>query len=161
MYDVVRATEKFFLSDTAPYDKVKCLRSGTEYRGSGFQALLIKHGIRHETPAPYSPHQKGIAECKWRTLFNMARRMLIKSNLPKQLWIYAVQTAAVVRNRCFSKCTKQTAIQALTGRRPNLSRMKKFGSVCFAYKRSNRKHDQRCEKCVFIGYDKNNSAHIV
>lgn len=115
--DIVRATEKF-LADLAPYGKVKCFRSdnGAEYTGKGFQALLIKHGITHETSAPYSPHQNVAAERNWRTLFDMARRMLIESNLPKQLWTYAVKTAAVVRNRCFNKRTKQTAVQTLTGR---------------------------------------------
>lgn len=122
---------------------------------------LIKHRIRQETSAPYTPHQDGTAERNWRTLFDMARCMLIESGLPKQLWTYAVQTAAVVRNRCFNKRTKQTAIQALTGRWPNLSKMQIFGSKCFAYKRNNRKLDPKCEKCVFIGYDKNSPAYIV
>lgn len=160
--DTVLATEKF-LGDTAPYGKVKCFRSdnGTEYTGKCYQALLIKHRIRHETTAPYSPHQNGTAKRNWRTLFDMARCMLIESGLPKQLWTYAVQTAAVVRNRCFHKCTKQTPVQALTGRQPNLSRMQKFGSECFAYKQDKRKLDARCEKCVFIGYDKNSPAYIV
>ena len=49
----------------------------------------------------------------------------------------------------------------LTGRRPNLSRMQRFGSECFAYKQDKRKLDPRCEKCVFIGYDKNSPAYMV
>lgn len=160
--DTVLATEKF-LADTAPYGKVKCFRSdnGTEYTGKGYQALLIKHGIRHETLAPYSPHQNGTAERNWRRLFDMAWCMLIESGLPKQLWTYAVQTAIVVRNRCFNKRTKQTPIQALIGRRPNLSRMQRFGSECFVYRQDKRKLDPRCEKGVFIGYDKNSPAYIV
>ena len=32
---------------------------------------------------------------------------------------------------------------------------------CFAYKQDKRKLDPRCEKCVFIGYDKNSPAYIV
>lgn len=49
----------------------------------------------------------------------------------------------------------------LTGKQPNLSRMQKFGSECFAYKQDKRKLDSRCEKCVFIGYDKTSPAYIV
>ena len=131
--DTVLATEKF-LADTAPYGKVKCFRSdnGTEFTGKDYQTLLIKNVIKHQTSAPYSPHQNGTAERNWRTLFDMARCMLIESGLPKQLWTYAVQTAAVVRNRCFNRRTGQTPVQMLTGRRPNLSRMQRFGSVfCF------------------------------
>ena len=49
----------------------------------------------------------------------------------------------------------------LTGRRPNLSRMQRFGTKCFVYKQDKRKLDPRCEKCVFIRYDKNSPAYIV
>lgn len=160
--DTVQATERF-LADIAPYGKIKRLRSdcGTEYTGKDFKALMIKNGIRHETSAPYSPHQNGTAERNWRTLFDMARCMLIESGLPKCLWTYAVQTAAMIRNRCFNKRTKQTPVQSLTGRQPNLSRMQKFGSECFVFRQDKRKLDPRCDKCVFIGYDKTSPAYIV
>ena len=61
--DTVQATEKF-LADTAPYGKIKCIRSdnGTEFTGKDYQALLSSNGMRHETSAPYSPHQNGTAE---------------------------------------------------------------------------------------------------
>jgi len=61
--DTVEAIERF-LADTAPYGKVKCIRSdnGTEFTGQGYQALLCRNRIRHETSAPYSPHQNGTAE---------------------------------------------------------------------------------------------------
>lgn len=160
--DTVTATEKF-LADMAPYGKVKCIRSdnGTEFTGREYQALLSRSGIRHERSAPYSPHQNGTAERNWRTLFDMARCMLIESGLPKILWTYAVQTAAVVRNRCFNNRTKQTAYFMLTGRQPNISRMQKFGLACYAYKHDKGKLDSRSEKGIFIGYDKNSPAYMI
>lgn len=110
--DTILATEKF-LADTTPYGKVKCFRSdnGTVFTGKGYQTLLIKNGIRYETSAPYSPHQNGTVERHWCTLFDMARCMLIKSGLPKQLWTYVFQIAGVARNRCFNKRTGQTPVQ--------------------------------------------------
>ncbi|XP_066542004.1 uncharacterized protein [Hoplias malabaricus] len=160
--DTTQATQRF-LADTAPYGQIKCIRSdnGTEFMGKDYQALLNKNGIRHETSAPYSPHQNGTAERNWRTLFDMARCMLIESELPKELWAYAVQTAAVVRNRCFNKRTKQTPYQMLTGRRPNLSKMQRFGTVCYVYRQNKKKLDSRGEKGVFVGYDKNSPAYMV
>lgn len=142
---------------------MKCIRSdnGTEFTGQEFQSLLSKNSIRHEFSAPYSPHQNGTAERNWRTLFDMARCMLIESNLPKELWTYAVMTAAVIRNRCFNNRTKQTAYYMLTGRKPNLSRMRVFGSVCYAYKHDKKKLDSRCDKGVFVGYDKNSPSYLV
>lgn len=160
--DTVFATEKF-LADTAPYGKIKCIRSdnGTEFMSKEFKALLNKNGIRHETSAPYSPHQNGTAERNWRTLFDMARCMLLESNQPKRLWTCAVQTAAVVRNRCFNNRTKQTPYFMLTGKKPDVSKMQKFGSVCYAYKNDKKKLDPRSEKGVLIGYDKNSPAYLV
>lgn len=107
--DTVKATERF-IADVAPYGKIKCIRSdnGTEFTSSAFQSLLCQNAIRHETSAPWSPHQNGTAERAWRTLFEMARCMLIESKLPKQLWPYAVQTAATIRNRCYNRRLGQT-----------------------------------------------------
>lgn len=59
----------------------------------------------------------------------MARCMLIESELSKDLWTNAVQMAAVIRNRCFNKCTEQTPYLMLTGRRPNLSKMPEVPEV--------------------------------
>lgn len=126
-----------------------------------YQALLMKHGIRQETSAAYSPHQSGTAEHNRRRPLDLAWCMLVESGLPKQLWTSAVQTAAVVRNRCFNKHTKQTPVQVLTGRRSSLCRMQRFGSECLVYNQGKRKVDPRSEKCVFIVYDKNSPANIV
>lgn len=132
--DTGQATEKF-IADVAPYCKIKCMRSdkGTEYTCREYQALTCRKGIRGDLCSIFST-QNGTAERNWRTLFDMARCMLIESKLPKMLWTYAVQTAAVVRTRCFNNCTKQTPEYMLTGRQPNIARMQKFGEVCSAYK---------------------------
>lgn len=114
--DTEQAKERF-LADTAPHGKIKTINSdnGAEFMGKNYQALLRRNRIRHETSEPYSLHQNGTAERNWHTLFDMARCMLLESELPKDLWPYAVQTAAVVRNRCFNNRTKQTPYFLLTG----------------------------------------------
>lgn len=160
--DAIHATERF-LADSAPYGKVKCLRSdnGGEFTNREFKSLLTKNRIRHETSAPYSPHQNGTAERGWRTLYEMGRCMLLDSKLPDTLWNYAVQTAAYVRNRCYSNRTKKTPYEMLTGKKPDMSKLQKFGSVCFAYTQEKGKLDSRCEQGIFIGYDKNSPAYLV
>lgn len=157
-----KATEKF-IADVAPYGKIKCIRSdnGTEFTGQPFQTLLRSNGIRHETSAPYSPHQNGTAERGWRTLFEMSRCMLLESKLPKHLWTYAVQTAAQIRNRCYSRRLEQTPYCVFTGKTPDLSNMKVFGSECYVYKQDKKKLDSRCEKGIFLGYDKYSPAYNV
>jgi len=61
----VEATEKF-LADSAPFGKVKCLRSDNgslaHYTSQAYKLLLKKHCIRHDTSVPYSPHQNETAE---------------------------------------------------------------------------------------------------
>ena len=160
--DAVETTERF-LADSAPFGKVKCLRSenGSEFTSRAYKALLKKHCIRHDTSAPYSPHQNGTAECHWRTLFEMTRCLLIQARLAKELWPYAVLTAAYIRNRCYNSRIEQTPYFALTGQRPNLSNMRVFGSECYAYQQDKGKLDPRCKKEIFLGYDKGSPAYLV
>ena len=160
--DAVGATEQF-LADTAPYGTVKRLRSdnGGEYISEEFKSLLFKNHIKHELSAPYSPHQNGTAERAWRSLFDMARCLLIDAELPKQLWTYAVMTSAYIRNRCYNPRTGKTPYEYLTGIKPNLSNMDAFGTVCYAYVQNKTKLDPRAEKGIFVGYDRSSPAFLV
>lgn len=49
--------------------------------------------------------------------------LFIESSLPKLLWPDAVQTAAVIRNRCYNRCVAQSPYYMLTGKKPDLSRI--------------------------------------
>ena len=160
--DTVSALKKF-LADSAPYGCVKILRSdnGSELTSNEFKSVLIEHKIKQETSAPYSPHQNGTVERNWRSIFEMARCLLIEAKLPKYLWTYAVMTAVYIRNRCYNKRTSKTPYEVLTGKKPNLSKMHIFGSECYAYVQGAKKLDPRCEKGVFVGYDKGSPAYLV
>ena len=160
--DTLWATEKF-LADTFPYEKVKCIRSdnGTEFTSKAFKSLLVKNKIKHETSAPYSPHQNGTAERNWRTLFEMARCLLINAKLDKIYWPYAILTATYIRNRCYNNRIKKTPYQAFTDEKPDISNMAIFGTECFAYTQNKKKLDARCKKGIFLGYDKGSPAYLV
>jgi len=160
--DTVAATQKF-LADTASYGEVKCIRSanGGEFIPQKFESLLEKNKIKHEKSAPYSPHQNGTAERHWRTLFEMGSCLLLHSNLSKEFWPDAVMTAAYICNRCFNNRLQQTAYFAITGRKPNLSNMRVFGSECYVYKQNKQKLDPRCTKGIFLGYDEGSPVYLV
>ena len=160
--DTFKATERF-LADSEPYGKVKCLRSdnGTEFTSESFQNLLLKHGIKHEKSAPYSPHQNGTAGRGWRTTFEMASCLLTQANLLKNLWSYAVMCAVYIRNRCYNHRLKKTPHETFTGHKPNLQHMHIFGTVCFAYIQEKKKLDDRAEKGIFVGYDKGSPAYLI
>ena len=138
--DAVKALE-LFLADSAPYGQVKRIRSdnGTEFTCKEFKGVLVKNQIRHETSAPYSPHQNGTAERGWRTLFEMARCLLLESKLPKNLWTFAVMASAYIRNRCYSQYIRQTSFFLFTDIQPNLNNMHVFGTVCYAYENEQKK----------------------
>ena len=160
--DTVEATQQF-LADVAPFGNVKRMRSdnGGEFTSKDFRTLLLRNKIKHETCAPYSPHQNGTVERAWRSLFEMARCLLIESKLPKRLWAYAVRTAAHIRNRCFNRRLGRTPYEALIGKKPDLSNMHIFGSECYAYVQSAKKLEARSKKGVFVGYDDRSPAYLV
>eukprot|EP00795_Rhopilema_esculentum_P005613 gene5613-10823_t len=160
--DAIHAMEKF-LADVAVYGTVKRMRcdNGGEFTSEKFKQLLIENKIKQEMSAPYSPHQNGTVERSWRSIFDMARCLLLESTLPKSLWVYAVMKAVYVRNRCYNPRTEKTAVEAFTGHKPNIGNMNTFGSVCFAYTQNKTKLDARSEKGIFIGYDKNSPAYLI
>lgn len=160
--DTVEATKRF-IADVAPYGTVKRLRSdnGGEFVSREFKKIMLENKIKHETSAPRSPHQNGTAERQWRTIFDMARCMLVESGLPKQLWTYAVMSAAYIRNRCFNARLGKTPFEAVTGFRPNVSNMHSFGTRCFAYVDEKKKLDDRSEEGLFVGYDRGSPAYLV
>ena len=160
--DAPKATDKF-LTDIAPYGKLKRLRSdnGTEYTSNEFKALMVKNKIHQEFSAPYSPHQNSGAERAWRTLFDMARCLLLEAGLPKELWNYAVRTSAYIRNRCINSRTGLTPFERFTKKRPDVSNMHMFGCQCFAYVQLKQKLDPRAEKGIFVGYDPLSPAYLV
>ena len=106
--DATKALRKF-LADSAPYGKVKKIRTdnGGEYLAQQFEAITIENQIKLEHSSPHSPHQNGTAERNWRTLFDMGRTLLIESKLPKIFWTYAIMASAFIRNRCFTQRTKE------------------------------------------------------
>ena len=172
--DASRALLKF-LADVSPIGKVRNLLNlvpdavirklrsdnGGECMGAEFKNILIQNKIRHEQCAPYSPHQNGVAERGWRTLFESARSSLIESNLPKSMWPYALMNAAHVRNRCYQKRTKQTPYFLLTGRKPDVSSLHIFGTICYTYEQQKKKLDNRSKQGVFVGYDRESPSYLV
>ena len=160
--DTAEAT-KMFLADIDRFGKLKVLRSdnGTEFTCKEFENIMIENKIEHQFSAPYSPHQNGTVERNWRTVFDMARCLLIESKLPKFLWAYAVLASVYIRNRCYNRRIGKTPYEAVTGSKPNLSNMHIFGTYCFAYAQEKAKLDPRCRKGKFLGYDKHSPAYYV
>ncbi|GJY94799.1 zinc finger, CCHC-type containing protein [Tanacetum coccineum] len=65
-------------------------------------------GIIHETTAPYTPQQNGVAERKNRALKEMVNSMLSYSSLSEGFWGEAMLTACYLLNRVPNKRNKTT-----------------------------------------------------
>ena len=131
--------------------------NGGEYLSKEFESYLKSKGIHHELSAPFSPAQNGVAERINRTLMESARAMLAQAGLPERFWAEAVATAAYLRNRATTRALKEktTPYEKWYGRKPDLSHLRVFGCMAYAYiPDANRKGklSKKAEKLRFIGY---------
>lgn len=136
--DAVRATERFLM----PFGEVGRVCSVALTLRAMPQALLTKYKIRHET---FPAHT---AESSLLALYDMSTCWLRESHLPDVLRNYAVQTSACVRNGWNCRRTSGTPYELLR-KKPDVSKLQRFGSVCFTFKQGREKMDLRREKGLF------------
>lgn len=136
--------------------KIKMLRTdnGTEYCNGAMTEFLRAAGIIHQTTAPYTPEQNGVAERMNRTLVEKARCMLFDSKMSTKFWAEAVCTAAYIINRSPSKPCKYTPAEIWTRLKPDLGNIRVFGCKAMAHvpKEKRRKFDPKSKAYVFVGY---------
>ena len=137
--------------------KVKILRSdnGTEYTNGAFQDYLKINGIIHQTSAPHTPQQNGIAERMNRTLVEMARSMLSDSNMEANFWGEAISTSVYIRNRCYTKSNdNKTPYECWFGARPSISHLRIFGCKAYVLNKAIGldKFQEKSKEMMLIGY---------
>ena len=114
--------------------RIKKIRSdnGTEFKNSQIEGFLEEQGIKNEFSSPYTPQQNGVVERKNRTLLVKARTMLDEYKTPDRFWAEAINTACYSINRLYlHQILKKTSYELLTGKKPNISYFRVFGSKCF------------------------------
>ena len=165
--EVLSEFEKFrALMLTQRDKKIKMLQSdnGLEFVNKEFVQLLEKHGIHHRLTVPYTPEQNGVAERRNRTLMEMARCLLLQSNLPGSFWAEAVNTANYILNRCPTrKLDGRTPYEVWYGEPPDVSYFQRFGSQVYVLdkKLGKSKLDPRSETGLFLGYSSESKAYRV
>ncbi|GMF34426.1 unnamed protein product [Phytophthora fragariaefolia] len=136
---------------------IKRLRSdnGGEYTDKLFKAYLIRNGIKHEKPVPYTPQQNGLAERMNRSLVEMARCMLYHEGIDKKWWAESVNTAAWIINRIPNSVNIKTPYEIVNRAKPQLNHLKVFGSLGYAHipDEKRRKRDTKAFRCRFLGYE--------
>ncbi|KAL0404059.1 UNVERIFIED_CONTAM: Retrovirus-related Pol polyprotein from transposon TNT 1-94 [Sesamum radiatum] len=142
--------------------KIKRIRSdrGGEYNTKFLKDFCENNGIIHETSAPYTPQQNGIAEWKNRTLKEMMNAMLLSSGMPDNMWGEAVLTACYILNRVPHKKLNKTPYELWKRFAPNFNHLKVWGCLAKVaypdFKKSN--IGPKTFDCVFIGYAQNSAA---
>jgi hypothetical protein len=103
-------------------------------------------------------------ERKNRTLLDMARTMLDEYKTSNRFWAKAVNTACYATNRLYlHRILKKTSYELLTGKKPNISYFRVFGSKCFILVKRGRKSKfaPKTVEGFLLGYDSNTRAYRV
>ena len=110
---------------------------------------------------PDSPEQNGMVERRNRTLMEMKRSMMSRSNLPEYLWGEAIKTATYILIRVPSKSVPKTPFELWTDRKPSLNHFKVWGCPAEVkiYDPSLKKTDSRTTRCYFIGYPSHSKGY--
>jgi len=90
--------------------------------------------------------------------------MLREANLPKNFWGFALQAAAYIHNRTPQERLGKTPYEVFTGKIPDASRIRIWGSRAFALQPDVKikKLDDRGTPCRIIGFDHNcNGNYLV
>jgi transposase InsO family protein len=146
--------------------RIKKIRSDneTEFKNSQIEGFLEDEGIKHEFSSPYTPQQNGVVERKNRTLLDMARTMLDEYKTPDRFWAEAINTVCYYINRLYlHRILRKTSYELLTGKKPNVSYFRVFGSKCFILIKRGRKSKfaPKVVEGFLLGYDSNTRAYRV
>jgi transposase InsO family protein len=103
---------------------IKRLRTdgGGEYE-KWMGAHLKGSGIIHETTAPYSPDQNGVAERANRTIMERVKAIIAEAKLDKRLWMEIADTVVYLKNRSPTSAVTTTPYELWHGVKPNLSHL--------------------------------------
>ena len=102
--------------------QIQVLRSDNarDYFNSTLGNYLSAHGIIHSSSCVHTPQQNGIAERKNRHLLEVARALMLTTNVPQYLWGEAIVTATYLINRMPSRVlTFQTPYHTFTQHFPH------------------------------------------
>jgi hypothetical protein len=94
----------------------------------------------------------------------MARTMLDEYKTPDRFWAEAINTACYSINRLYlHRILKKTSYELLTGKKPNVSYFRVFGSKCFILIKRGRKSKfaPKAVEGFLLGYDSNTRTYRV
>src|SRR5271169_1751073 len=143
---------------------IKRLRTdgGGEYE-KWMGAHLKGSGIIHETTAPYSPDQNGVAERANRTIMERVKAIIAEAKLDKRLWMEIADTVVYLKNRSPTTAVATTPYELWHGSKPDLSHLRIIGSTAYIHvpKEKRIKLDTHSHKGIMISYDGSTNQYKV
>jgi hypothetical protein len=133
---------------------IRCDKGGELAHCAAFVTQMAERGYVVEPTGSDSPEQNKGAE-KWNDIFGVTVRVLLYgSGLPAIFWSVALVHAAYLHNRRVHKSILMTPFEAWHGFKPDLRRLRVFGSrVCVKRTGKRRsKLDQHSFSGIFLGY---------
>ena len=130
---------------------------------------LAKQHMTLTIVSPSAKASNGIAERANRTLLDIARRLLVGSELPIAFWAEAFEMACDIYNRTTHAANGgKSPYEAYYGHAPrDISRMRTFGCKCFVHEDKGRRQDKSklnktARACVYLGMSKDdNRSHRI
>ncbi|RAW21318.1 hypothetical protein PC110_g22238 [Phytophthora cactorum] len=138
-----------------PNDKVRKVVSdgGGEFVNSKMNQWYRKKGIEF---LPNPPHGSHLNPCEraHQTLTHMMKTVMSAAGLPPSLAIHALKMSVYIRNRTYHQAIKDVPYRLMKVKKPNLHRIKKFGSIAYVYKPVGplrRNFDDNCRLGFLVG----------
>jgi hypothetical protein len=142
---------------------IKRLRTdgGGEYE-KWMKEYLRNAGIIHETTAPYSPEQNGVAERANRTIMERVKAIIADAKLDKRLWMDIADTIVYLKNRSPTSAVATTPFELWHGAKPDISHLRIIGSTVYLHipKEKRIKLDTHSNKGVLLGYSGTNQYKV-
>lgn len=136
---------------------IKRLRSdrGGEYLSHKFRKHLLSKGIKRRLTTHDTPEHNGVVELLNRHLMERVRAILHQSGLLKFLWGEALMHAVLLKNRTLTRVLDNgmTPYQVLTGKKPNLGGLHKWGCKVWVHDYGNEKLGVRAKEGRWLGFD--------
>src|SRR5579859_6948889 len=111
-------------------------------------------GIIHETTAPYSPDQNGVAERANRTIMKRVKAIIAEFKLDKRLWMELAETVVYLKNRSPTSAVTTTPYEMWHGNKPGVAHLRIIRSTAYVHvpKEKRTKLDTHSHKGIMIGY---------
>lgn len=134
-----------------------------EYKTSRLLEWYADKGITREETPPYNPERNAAAERFNRPIRERARAALAEAKASDALWAEAVAASVYIIKRSPRTGQDVTPWEALTGKRPDVSNLRVWGSRAYALMPAKKQErlEPKTDVGVMVGYGRSGEAYRI